>query len=209
MSCHVKRQVLVTAGSTRNPVDAMRYIAAYSSGRTGARIADSLGEGCEVHMLGSPEAVLRVGPGVQCHTFTTTRDLMTRMEEWIAAHRGATIVHSAAVGDFETEARPEKISSAQGEMLIRLTRAPKIADHIKKWDADCTLVTFKAAGPNTTAEQLIAICRSQLTRTRSDLVFGNVIGALEATSTLVDAYGAESFDLREAALSALAARLHN
>ncbi len=152
---------------------------------------------------------MRVGTNVQSRTFTTTRDLMTRMEEWIAAHRGASIVHAAAVGDFETEARPEKISSAKGELLIRLTRAPKIADHIKKWDPSCTLVTFKAAGPNTTAEQLIAICRSQLSRTQSDLVFGNVIGALQATSTLVDAYGAESFDVREAALSALSARLQS
>ena len=117
------------------------------------------------------------------------------------------VVHAAAVGDYETDPSPIKIPSGQDEMVIRLKRAPKIANHIKKWDATCTLVTFKAAGPNTSAEQLVAICRRQLERTESDLVFGNVIGSLQTTVVIVDQFGAESFDARPDALQSLCARL--
>ena len=201
------RDVLITAGSTRNPVDAMRYIGAYSSGRTGAVLSELLVERTSVHVLGSPEACLRVSAGATSGVYTTTRDLMTRMEEWLAEHPGAVVVHASAVGDYESDPQPTKIPSGQDEMIIRLKRAPKIADHIKKWDSNCTLVTFKAAGPNTSAEQLVAICRRQLERTRSDLVFGNVIGSLQTTVVIVDQFGAESFDAREDALQSLCARL--
>ncbi len=201
------KDVLITAGSTRNPVDAMRYIGAYSSGRTGAVLAEQLVERASVHVLGSPEACLRLPEGAKSGVYTTTRDLMTRMEEWLAEHPGGVVVHASAVGDYESEPEPSKIPSGQNEMVIRLKRAPKIADHIKKWDPSCTLVTFKAAGPNTSAEQLIAICRRQLERTRSDLVFGNVIGSLQTTVVIVDQFGAESFDAREDALQSLCVRL--
>ena len=99
------------------------------------------------------------------------------------------------------------LERGQDEVVLRLSRSPKIVDHIKKWDPQCRLATFKAAGPNTSGEQLVAICRRQLERTGSDFVFGNVIGALQLTATVVDEFGAESFDSREAAIQNLCARL--
>ena len=203
----MSRPCLVTAGATRNPIDAMRFLAAYSSGRTGAAIARELASDHAVTLLGSPEACLRATPPVETALFGDTRDLMTRMEEWVRAHPAGVVVHAAAVGDYEATPSPNKISSNQDELVIRLRRAPKIADHIKNWDPDCTLVTFKAAGPNTDAEQLVAIARAQLRRTGSDHVFGNVIGALQTTCVLVDASGSEAFEDRANALQALVARL--
>lgn len=203
------RPCLVTAGATRNPIDAMRYLAAYSSGGTGVSVAEALAVDHRVTLLGSPEACLRASTAIDAVVFGDTRDLMTRMEEWIRAHRGAVIVHAAAVGDYEASPSPHKISSGLDELVLRLTRAPKIADHIKDWDPRCTLVTFKAAGPNTDAEQLVAICRAQLRRTGSDKVFGNVIGALQTTCVIVDADGSEAFEDREDALHALAVRLRH
>ncbi len=185
----------------------MRYLAAYSSGRTGVTLAAELARDHQVTLLGSPEACLRVQAPVQPDLFGDTRDLMTRMEEWVRAHRGGLVVHAAAVGDYETQPSPDKLSSGLDELVIRLRRAPKIADHVKDWDPSCGFVTFKAAGPNTDAEQLVAICRAQLRRTRSDWVFGNVIGALQSTCVIVDEDGSEAFENRTDALHALAARL--
>lgn len=203
----MSRPCLVTAGATRNPIDAMRYLAAYSSGRTGVTVAHELAADHAVTLLGSPEACLRTTSSLTTEGFGDTRDLMTRMEEWIRANRGGVVVHAAAVGDYEAEPSPDKISSGLDELVIRLRRAPKIADHVKDWDPGCTFVTFKAAGPNTDAEQLVAMCRAQLRRTGSDHVFGNVIGALQTTAVLVDADGSEAFKDRLYALQALAARL--
>lgn len=200
--------VLITAGATRNPIDAMRFISARSSGHTGAVLARTLAKRTRVTLLGSPEAVLRAGDVVETQTYGDTRDLMRRMRVWVTDNPGGAVVHASAVGDYElADAHAGKLPSGQDELLLRLRPTPKIADQIKHWDPSTLLVTFKAAGPETTLEQLVTLCRDQLQRTRSDLVFGNVIGQLGSTSTLVDAAGSEAFDRRDAAIHALAARL--
>ena len=199
---------LVTAGSTRNPIDAMRHIAAFSSGRTGVRVAQILEErGAEVHLLGSPEAVLRAGDSLSTETFTSTRDLMARMKDWLLAHPTGWVIHSAAVGDYEAVPERGKIASGQDALTIQLQAAPKIINHLKGWAPDSKLVGFKAAGPETNAEQLVAACRELGFRCRANWIFGNVLGSIESTATLVDRFGAESFSNREAAFQVLAAHV--
>ncbi len=201
------RPVLITAGATRNPVDAMRFISANSSGRSSAAIAEELPGST---FMGSPEAVLRAPPSATCETFSTTTDLMERMNTWVSANPGGVIVHAAAVGDYRVaEPSAGKLPSGQEELVLRLVRTPKIADHIRGWDPSCRLVTFKAAPPETGSEELLRICRAQLARTRSVLVVGNVIGRLSSTTTLVDADDSEHFDDRRAAFRALGARLRS
>jgi phosphopantothenoylcysteine synthetase/decarboxylase len=200
--------VLVTAGSTRNPIDAMRHIAAFSSGKTGTRIAELLANsGCNVHLLGSPEACLRASSALSVEGFSSTRDLMDRMAAYLAQNPSAWVVHCAAVGDYEADPSPKKIPSGQAELIIHLRQAPKIIDHIKKWAPESCLVGFKAAGPGTTAEELVALCRELGFRSKANWVFGNVIGEIETTATLVDRHGAESFSNREAAFAVLCARI--
>ena len=93
------RPALITAGATRNRIDAMRYISAHSSGQTGAHIADAVGpEG--VWLLGSPEACLRAPAGIQTRSYADTVDLCTQMEAWVRAHPRGVVVHAAAVGDY-------------------------------------------------------------------------------------------------------------
>jgi phosphopantothenoylcysteine synthetase/decarboxylase len=209
MGANVSRNVLITSGSTRNPIDAMRHLAAYSSGRTGAMIARYLVDelGCKVHMLGSPEACLRVGEGVTTEEFGSTRDLMTRMAEWIGKNPSGVVIHAAAVGDYETEPKQGKIPSGKGDLSITLKRAPKIIDHIKRWAPNTRLIGFKAAGPNTSAEQLVGIAKKLLERVDADYVFGNVIGSLETTATIVDKWGAETFENRREALRSLCVKV--
>ncbi|MCP4807163.1 MAG: hypothetical protein GY913_26120 [Proteobacteria bacterium] len=203
------RPVLVTAGATRNPIDAMRYISAHSSGRTGVAIASALVvHGCRVHFLGSPEACLRANAIPSTEEFADTRDLMERMEIWVRANPQGWVIHAAAVGDYELAGSAVgKISSNLETLTLTLRPTPKIADRVRFWSDDITLITFKAAPPLTDGESLVKICRKQLERTRSDLVLGNVLGSLATTTTLVDDSGSEAFDDRAEALHALAARV--
>ena len=71
------------------------------------------------------------------------------------------------------------------------------------------IVTFKAAAPGTTGAQLTEIARAQLLRTRSDLVFANVIDALNEGVQIVEARAAESFTDRQRALETLVQRVLN
>ena len=180
------RPVLVTAGATRNPVDAIRYLSAHATGRTGVTVASALAEdGGPVRLLGSAEACLRGASLPAVEEYTSTRDLMARMRRWLQSHPQGVVVHSAAVGDYEAAAEGAKLPSGQDELVLRLTPTPKILDHLKQWAPDCRVVSFKAASPETTPEALVALAQGQRARSGSDLVFANVIGALDRGVWLV------------------------
>jgi phosphopantothenoylcysteine synthetase/decarboxylase len=195
---------LVTAGATRNPVDPMRYLSARSTGATGIAIARALVRAFDVLLLGSAEACLRA-PDLRTEEFGSTRDLFARMERLVPG--ASLVVHSAAVGDYEAAPRAEKIASGQPEVTIRLTPAPKILDRVRAWNADCTLVSFKAGSPELDPCALEAVARAQLVRTGSDLVFANSLGALETSCMLVDRREAVAFASRAEAVAALLARI--
>ncbi len=171
--------VLISAGATRNPIDAMRYLTAGSSGSTGVFIARELAaRGVRPWLIGSGEARLR-GPEVPGEEFWSTRDLLARMQRWIEAHPGGAVIHSAAVGDYErADPNASKTPSGMAEWTLMLTPTPKIADRIRGWGCTGVYVTFKAAAPETTDEELVAIAARQRLRTGSDFVFANVLGRI-------------------------------
>lgn len=198
------RPVLITAGATRNRIDAMRYLSAFSSGGTGVWLAEQLALDTQVTLLGSAEALLRANAAAARAEFGSTRDLMAQMERWITDNPGGVVVHAAAVGDYEAAPFSGKLASGKDELVIRLTPTPKIVDHVKVWDPGSFLVSFKAAPPETETAALERIARDQLDRTRSDLVFANVLGRLSEDLLLVARDGETTrFARRPQALQAL------
>lgn len=178
-------RALITAGATRNPIDAVRYISAHSSGRTGVVLACSLRDaGVEPWLLGSAEARLRA-PELPGEEYRSTRELMGIMEAWVRANPGGAVLHACAVGDYEVDTQSSKVPSGQPEWTLRLTPTPKIADHVRGWGLTGPYVTFKAASPETTLPELEAIAQRQRQRTGSDLVFANVLGRLGVDVLLV------------------------
>ncbi len=204
------RPALVTAGGTRNPIDAIRALSAGSTGLTGIDLAERLTGQFDVRLLGSTEACLRArlaSPALAHSEFGSTRDLMVKMEEALRTRPGGVLIHSAAVGDYEAAATDQKLPSGQAEMLLRLTPAPKIVDHVREWDPGLFLVSFKAGSPGWSDEHLEAVARAQLERTGSDLVFANRLGQLGSSCMLLDGSGTRRFAGRDAALAALAERV--
>ena len=199
------RPLLVTAGATRNPIDAMRYISANSSGRTGARLARSSGTG--VTLLGSPQARLRA-PDIPGGTFESTRDLLRQMQAWCSEHPRGVVVHAAAVGDYEMAASAGKIPSGQASLTLQLRPAPKILDQIRGWSPDLRIISFKAAPPTTSPDELVRMAAAQRDRSGSDIVFGNALGHLGADLVIVTAEGHRHHETREAALLDLETRIH-
>ena len=209
------RPVLVTAGATRNPIDAIRYLTAHSSGRTGSRIATELaGMGLDVTLLASGEAWLRLqaerpkdADRVRVIEYGSTYDLLERMERWIRANPDSVVIHAAAVGDYAASDRATtKIPSGQAELLLRLRPTRKILDRIRGWAPDCWLCSFKAAAPLTEELDLEQIAQAQLRRSGSDLVFANVIGDLQSLVLLVDEQGTDRHSDRAAAVHELVRR---
>lgn len=201
--------VLITAGATRNPVDAVRVLTARSSGRTGVAIGEALAaRGRAVRVLGNPEACLRAeAAGLVAEEYDSTRDLMARMERWVRENPAGAVVHAAAVGDYELErVEAGKIPSGRDRLVLELVRAPKIVDRLRGWGLVGPLASFKAAPPETGDAELVAIAAAQRARTGSTVVFANVLGRLHRGIALV---GEEVrwFDERDEAIAALVERL--
>ncbi len=204
------RTALITAGGTRNPIDAIRALSAGSTGLTGIELARQLAGQFDVHLLGSTEACLRarlMSPELAHSEFGSTRDLMAKVEAALRARPGGVLIHSAAVGDYEAAATDQKLPSGQRELVLGLTPTPKIVDNVREWDPDVFLVSFKAGSPDWSDEKLEAVAREQLERTHSDLVFANRLGQLGSSCMLLDAVGTRRFARREVALAALGERV--
>ena len=197
-------------------MDAIRYLSAHSSGRTGGRMAAILaGAGLDVTMLASPEAWLRLqaevpaeAAHVACVEYTSTYDLLERMEHWIRQHPDAVVVHAAAVGDYAMIDRATgKLPSGAKELVLRLRPTPKILDRIRGWAPDAYIVSFKAAAPETSEDDLARIARAQRLRSDSDLVFANVIGNLQSLVLLDAEQGTTRHTDRGAAMRDLIDRI--
>ncbi len=97
-------KVLVTAGATREPIDAVRFISNVSSGATGAAIAEHLAaSGHEVTLLHGESAVRASAGGVISGAFGSTAQLAARLQSALGSGGFDTVVHAAAVADYRPE----------------------------------------------------------------------------------------------------------
>jgi len=147
-------RVLVTSGGTEEPVDGVRSLGNFSSGRTGALIADTLAA------LGHEVTLLRGGRSARpafvqdVRAYTAFSDLQAALRTMLAEERFDAVVHAAAVGDYAVDGVSVdgaaaavgrgKIESGR-EVRIHLRPTPKLVDHLKGWSAnpDLKVVAFK------------------------------------------------------------------
>ena len=190
----------------------MRCITANASGKTGALIASQFPLQCT--LLGSPSAILHLAiqtktepekhPSIHTQEFTSTTDLHDKMKAWVVQNPTGIIIHSAAVGDYAPqELSGTKIASNQDSLTIQFYPTIKILDHIKQWSPQCLVVSFKAAAPTTTPEELTEIARKQRERSASDLVFGNVLTKTGAEVQLISETQSTRYSSRNEGMIAL------
>ena len=199
--------ILITAGATRNFIDSMRCITANASGKTGAWLAYQLPN---TTLIGSPSAKLHLKLFSQNQEtpsnfieFSSTTDLHDKMKIWVLQNPQSIIIHSAAVGDYQAAPQNNKIPSGQKELTIALQPTIKILDRIKQWSSQTCVVSFKAAGPNTTPQQLTKIAQAQLHRSSSSLVFANILTQTHREVQLVHRDQVQHFSSRDNALNEL------
>jgi len=135
-------RVLVTAGPTRERVDAVRVLTNRSSGRQGLAIAQAARRlGAEVTVLVGPGVVAPVT--VRSERFESAAELGSLMATW--ASRVDVVWHAAAVADFRA-ARPAegKLDRRQGSLQLDLEPVPDLAASMPRRDGAPYLVIFAA-----------------------------------------------------------------
>ncbi|MHC5209084.1 MAG: phosphopantothenoylcysteine decarboxylase [Planctomycetota bacterium] len=171
-------RVIVTAGGTREPIDSVRVIANTSTGRLGALVADAASSaGHDVVLLHGVHAALPTSPCERV-VFDTHADLARLLDRHVPG--AGAVIHAAAVSDYVPVPTGGKLSSDLPELVLRLTRAPKLIDRLRGLCPGAFLVGFKLTSGRSTAEQL-SIGSGLLRRARLDLVVVNDTGRLGET----------------------------
>jgi phosphopantothenoylcysteine decarboxylase/phosphopantothenate--cysteine ligase len=177
---------IVTAGPTYEPLDQVRRLTNFSTGRLGTQLARFLaGRGHSVTLLRGAGAVHQDSPeGVSLDTFTTTDDLAERLRRH-AAGRVDAVFHAAAVSDFKFGAIWErtagggllpvqggKISTRRGVLLAELIPTVKILAGLRSLYPAACLVGWKYAVDGT-RDDVLAQARSQLAECHTDACVAN------------------------------------
>lgn len=148
---------LVTAGPTYEPLDQVRRLTNFSTGRLGTELAGFLTDrGHRVTLLLGQQATWSGGRrAARVESFTTGRDLSERLRA-LADESVDAVFHAAAVGDFafgkvwlqtpggeRTEVKAGKFSTRAGPLLAELLPTPKIIAHLRGWFPTAQLAGWK------------------------------------------------------------------
>jgi phosphopantothenate-cysteine ligase/phosphopantothenoylcysteine decarboxylase/phosphopantothenate--cysteine ligase len=185
--------ILVTAGNTQVPIDRVRCITNIFTGRTGAAIARCAWEhGHAVTLLTSHPDVVAVPANerwavLPYRTFDDLRDLMAQV---IPGGGLDAVIHCAAVSDYRVEGifapaedarlRPvegaaSKIKSETPELWLRLVRAPKLIDLVRRaWGFRGLLVKFKLE-VGISDEHLREVAERSRLQSEADLMVANTL----------------------------------
>ena len=167
-------RVLVTAGGTREPIDAVRVIANRSSGKQGHALAfEAAARGASVTVITT------VGRPVPAGAEAVAVETAAEMEAAVMARAASTdvVVMAAAVADFRPKAAVEhKIKKEGGPPEILLEPTPDILAGLGAAKRPGqTLVGFAAE-----TESLREHAEGKLRRKRLDLIVANDVSAAGA-----------------------------
>jgi phosphopantothenoylcysteine decarboxylase/phosphopantothenate--cysteine ligase len=177
---------IITAGPTFEPLDAVRRLTNFSTGRLGSELASFLtARGHQTTLLVGQQASYR-GDRRASHvqTFTTTADLRARLQA-LAAQPVDGVFHAAAVSDFGfgkvwrrspqgelSEVKSGKLSTRQGTLLAELVPTTKIIAELRQWFAAARLVGWKYEVDGDRAG-VISLAHTQMTECRTDACVAN------------------------------------
>jgi phosphopantothenoylcysteine decarboxylase / phosphopantothenate---cysteine ligase len=164
------RRILVTAGPTHEPIDAVRFVGNRSSGKMGFAVArEAARRGAAVTLVAGPTH-LPDPPGVEVVRVETAEEMrdavMSRFEEADA------VVKAAAVADWRPKEQVEgKLKKDAGAPEVLLEPTPDILRELGEGKGDRILVGFAAE-----TDDLEAAGREKLRGKQLDLVVVNEVG---------------------------------
>lgn len=129
-------RILITAGATREHIDAVRFLSNVSTGRTGALLADALASHGHTVGLLHGEAAVRPLQVTDLESFASTADLQSALRHRLTNAGYDAVIHCAAVSDYRpAEATTEKMTSYAAELIVRLVPSPKLLPELKAYAA--------------------------------------------------------------------------
>jgi phosphopantothenoylcysteine decarboxylase/phosphopantothenate--cysteine ligase len=165
--------ILITAGPTQEPLDAVRYITNRSSGKMGFALAEEAqARGARVVLVSGP-VNLPDPRGIEVEHVTTAKE----MRDAVMKHlKDATIViKAAAVADYHRANPPQqKEKKTAARLSLELDPTPDILAEVGKKKGDRLLIGFAAE-----TENLVPEARRKLETKNCDMVVANLVSNKE------------------------------
>lgn len=165
------RRVLISAGATFEKVDEFRGITNLSSGKTGVEIArQAYIRGADVTLI-CGQMTVDVPHSFNVIDVKSVGDMQSAIRKEVPSQD--VFISAAAVSDFipVNDGGQTKISSSR-DITLKLVRAPKIINEIKRLNPNIFLVGFKAEY-GTSQEELISFARKRMEESDADLMVAN------------------------------------
>ena len=161
--------VLITAGPTQEPLDAVRYISNRSSGKMGYALAEAaLARGARVVLISGPVHLAEPRAAEVIHVKTAVemrKAVMDHLEE------ATIIVKAAAVADYHRIDVPkQKVKKTAARLSLELDPTPDILAEVGRVRGDRLLVGFAAE-----TENLVEEARRKLQSKNCDMVVANLV----------------------------------
>ena len=178
---------VVTAGPTYEPLDEVRRLTNFSTGRLGTELGNYLtARGHNVTLfIGETSVYSGYRKARRVETFTTTADLREKLKA-LSTKKVDAIFHAAAVSDFSFGrifepnnggklseiAEVKKVPSRRGKLLVELLPVSKIIAELRGWFPKTKIVGWKFEADGNRTEALAA-AQKQLADCSTDLCVVN------------------------------------
>ena len=171
-------RAVVTAGGTREPIDAVRFVGNRSSGKQGYAVAGALARrGASVVLVSTVSGTLQAPAGATVVAVETARE----MEQAVlsAAEDADVVVMAAAVADFAPKApAAHKLKKSDGPPEVVLEPTPDILAGLgARRRPGQVLVGFAAETVRPGGPDLGSYARAKLEQKGADLVVANDVAA--------------------------------
>ena len=126
------KKVLITAGPTREPIDPVRYISNFSTGKMGFALAEECAErGAEVTLVIGPTQIRPTDERIKVIDVTTAAEMYDACSQYF--DESDVIIFAAAVADY-TPKHPAntKIKKKENDFMLELIKTKDIAYELGK-----------------------------------------------------------------------------
>jgi len=166
------QKIVITAGPTIEPIDPVRYMTNYSSGKMGYSLAEeAVKRGAEVELVSGPTN-LKPPKEAETININTTQEMLDTIEDIF--DECDVLIKSAAPADYKSETieknKIKKKSEKNDKLNISMIPNPDIAEHFGRKKTDQIVVGFAAE-----SENLIENSKLKLRNKNLDFIVANDI----------------------------------
>ena len=165
------KKVVITAGPTREPIDPVRYLSNYSSGKMGYAMAEAAAmAGAQVTLISGP-SMLTVSAGVELIRVESARSMLDEVMKQMQT--GSIFIGTAAVADYQVKSPAvEKMKKKEhSELSLQLIRNTDILSTVAASGTASFVVGFAAE-----TTDLIHYAKEKLRAKKVDMIVANQVG---------------------------------